>query len=265
MAGFCRHAVDDASPAARFCLLAICLAVSGLLHGLVLLVPWSTLGGFSLLGPAAQRRPGHPSRPIVEGKPARLQIDFAVARLPVAADPPKEQVVRPAAALPRPLPQIAAEPAPERAPSPDPAVAHAPPGVAEEAAPAEPEGRTVPLPQYFPAEKLTRQPELAEEIDHTLSESLEPGFRGRVVIRLFLDETGKPNKVRVMESSLPLEIEGLVVTTFFRARYRPGEIDGQPVMSEMTVAVDLSTVFELPLPASPPGGKPDDKSRTGRP
>ena len=134
------------------------------------------------------------------------------------------------------------------------------PGV-EETAPGEPEARAVPLPQYFPAEKLTRQPELAEEMDSSLRESLEAGFRGHVVIRLFLDETGKANKVRVMESSLPIEIEGLVVKSFFLARYRPGEIDGQPVMSEMTVAVDLSTAFE---PLRRPRARSKVEGQTGR-
>ena len=103
----------------------------------------------------------------------------------------------------------------------------------------------------FPAEKLTRQPELADEMGDSLQESLEAGFRGHVVIRLFIDQTGKADKVQVMASSLPIQIEGLVVKSFFHARYRPGEIDGQPVMSEMTVAVDLSAGAELFQPASP--------------
>lgn len=264
MVVFCRHAVDDASPAARFGLLAICLAASGLLHGLALLVPWSTLGPFGLFGPAAERRAGASSRPIVKRERARLQIDFSVPRIPLAAGPPKEVVARPALVLPRSIPQIVAKPPPEPEPLPDSPVAEVPPDGAD-AVPAEPEGRSVPLPQYFPAEKLTRQPELAEEIDDKLDESFEAGFRGRVIIRLFLDETGKANKVQVMESSLPLEIEGLAVKTFYVARYRPGEIDGQPVMSEMTVSIDLSTVFEAPLPASPVGKIPEGGAGTAKP
>ena len=114
----------------------------------------------------------------------------------------------------------------------------------------------MPLPQYFPAEKLTRQPELAEAIDDKLNESFEGGFRGHAVIRLFLDETGKVGKGRVLESTLPIDIEGLVVRSFFKARYRPGEIDGVPVMSEMTVSADLTTTIELPAPpAAPVDGK----------
>lgn len=253
MAVSCRHAVDDDSPTARFCLLAICLAASSLLHGLVLLVPWSTLGPFNLLGPAAERRPGSAARAGTDRMQARLQIDFSVPRDPVVAGPPKIEVVRPEVVLPQSIPQIVKNPPAEPEPLPSP-VTETPLPVVEETAPGESETRAVPLPQYFPAEKLTRQPQLDEAMDSSLRESLEAGFRGYVVIRLFLDETGKANKVRILESSLPIEIEGLVVKSFFLARYRPGEIDGQPVMSEMTVAVDLSTALE-PLPAREPGRK----------
>lgn len=153
--------------------------------------------------------------------------------------------------MPRPIPKNFSKPPsePERLPDlPETALT---PDVSQ-VAPAETEGRAVPLPQYFPAEKLTRQPELAEAIDDKLNESFEAGFRGHAVIRLFLDETGKVDKVSVLESTLPIDIEGLVVRSFFKARYRPGEIDGVPVMSEMTVSADLTTTIELPAPSAAP-------------
>ncbi|MBK7665593.1 MAG: energy transducer TonB [Sterolibacteriaceae bacterium] len=262
MAGFCRHAVDDDSPAAKFCTLALCLVASGLLHGLVLVVPWSTLGPFSMSGPAAERRAGPASRSIVDRTPTRLRVDLAVPRLPLVVEPPKDEVARPALALPRSIPEIAPKSAPEPEPQ-LPAVPARP--EPDEAVPGDAEGRTLPLPQYFPAEKLTRQPELADEMGDSLQESLEAGFRGNVVIRLFIDQTGKADKVQVMESSLPIQIEGLVVKSFFHARYSPGEIDGQPVMSEMTVAVDLSAGPELFQPANPLDGTVGTKAGAGKP
>jgi hypothetical protein len=42
-----------------------------------------------------------------------------------------------------------------------------------------------------------------------------------------------------MRSTLPRELEGQVVLQFYRARYRPGEIDGVPVNSELLLTVDL--------------------------
>lgn len=264
MAGFCRHAVDDDSPAAKYCTLALCLAASGLLHGLVLVVPWSTLGPFSMSGPAAEGRAGAASRSIVDRTPTRLRVDLSVPRLPVDVELPTREVVRPALALPKTIPEVAPMSAPEPEPSPQLPAAPVPP-LPDEAVPGGPEGRTMPLPQYFPAEKLTRQPEVADELDDSLHEPLEAGFRGHLVIRLFIDQTGKADKVQVMESSLPIQIEGLVVKSFFLARYRPGEIDGQPVMSEMTVAVDLSAGPEILQPASPADSPVGTKAGTRKP
>lgn len=251
MVAFCRHAVDDASPAARFCLLAICLVASGLLHGLALVVPWSTFGPFSLMGSAEERRPGAASRHDAPRKPAVLRIDLAAPRVARLERVPKEEIPRPAVAMPRPTPKIASRPPSEPDPSPDFPETELTP-IVPEVAPAESEGRAVPLPQYFPAEKLTRQPELAEAIDDKLNESFEAEFRGHAVIRLFLDESGKVDKVSVLESTLPINVEGILVTLFFKARYRPGEIDGLPVMSEMTVSADLTTTIELPAPPATP-------------
>jgi hypothetical protein len=248
---FFRHAVDDASPAARFCLLAICLVVSGVLHAVAIVLPWSTFGPFTLMGPADGRRPGVASRHGRRRIPAVLRIDFASPRVARPERLAKEENPRPAIAMPRSIPKIFTKPhseperlsgLPETALTPD----------VSQVAPAETEGRAVPLPQYFPAEKLTRQPELAEAIDDMLNESLEAGFRGHAGLRLFLDENGKVDKGGVLVSTLPIDIEGLIVRSVFKARYRPGEIDGVPVMSEMTVSADLTTAIELPAPSSAP-------------
>lgn len=180
-----------------------------------------------------------------------LRIDFAAPRVARPEHSQKEEIPRPTVAVPQPNPTIVFKPPSEPGRFPDVPETEFPPNVSE-VAPAETEGRAVPLPQYFPAEKLTRQPELAEAIDDKLNESFEAGFRGHAVIRLFVDESGKVDKVSVLESTLPVDVEGIVVTLFFKARYRPGEIDGVPVMSEMTVSADLTTTIELPAPSAAP-------------
>lgn len=119
-------------------------------------------------------------------------------------------------------------------------------------APAE-EARVLPLPRYFAAQELTRQPELVGSIEEALREPLEAGFRGRLVLKLFLDVGGKVDSVRVMESTMPVAIEGQVVKAFYFARYRPGEIEDRAVMSEMTVEVGVSASDAQV--SSPPAGK----------
>lgn len=203
------------------------------------------------MGSAEERRPGAASRHDAPRKPAVLRIDLAAPRVARLERPPKDEMPRPAVAMPQPTPKIASTPPSEPDPSPNFPETELTP-IVPEVAPAESERRAVPLPQYFPAEKLTRQPELVEAIDDKLNESLEAGFRGHAVIRLFLDENGKVDKVRVLESTLPIDVEGILVTLFYKARYRPGEIDGLPVMSEMTVSADLTTTIEMPAPSATP-------------
>jgi hypothetical protein len=232
-------------------LLAICLVASGVLHGLALALPWSTFGPFSLTGPADGRRAGTASRHDAQRKPPVMRIDLAAHRVARPEHSQKEEIPRPAVVVPQPNPTVVSKPPSEPDRLPDVPETELPPNVSQ-VAPAEAEGRAVPLPQYFPAEKLTRQPELSEAIDDKLNESFEAGFRGHAVIRLFLDESGKVDKVSVLESTLPIDVEGIVVTLFFKARYRPGEIDGVPVMSEMTVSTDLTTTIEFPAPPAAP-------------
>lgn len=80
-----------------------------------------------------------------------------------------------------------------------------------------------------------------DNLDDALREPLEVGFRGRLLLKLFLNEKGKVDSVRVVESTMPIGIEGLVVKAFYFARYRPGEIEDHAVMSEMTVEVGVSS------------------------
>lgn len=62
---------------------------------------------------------------------------------------------------------------------------------------------------------------------------------GSLLLRLSIDRHGVVNAVSVLRSTLPHELEGKIVLQFYRAHYRPGEIDGVPVNSELLLAVDL--------------------------
>lgn len=252
MADFSRRAADGGVEPVKYGRLAACLAASSLIHALVFGVDWSSVGPLRILG--------------VAGRSANLRDNRRIDALIVAAvrppvevapAPPNEPAapLAPPASKPAPVhvPEHAAAPAATQPPAP---VSAQPagdvPGPVDEPAP------SLPVPEYFPAEALSRQPELIGNIDETLREPLDAGIRGRVLIRLYLSQSGKPERVKVLESTLPIEIEGLIVHAFFTASYRPGEIDGQPVMSEMTVEVDLSPTAELyvpkPSPAAPTRG-----------
>ena len=95
-----------------------------------------------------------------------------------------------------------------------------------------------PEPFYHSPHALTRPPELVEDAPEEieLGESQEPGH---LLLRLAIDRYGAVNGVFVLRSTLARELEGQVVLQFYRARYRPGEIDGVPVNSEMLLVVNL--------------------------
>jgi hypothetical protein len=95
-----------------------------------------------------------------------------------------------------------------------------------------------PGPFYHSPHALTRPPELVEDgpAEIELPESQEPG---NLLLRLAIDRYGVVNGVSVMRSTLARELEGQVVLQFYRARYRPGEIDGMPVDSELLLVVNL--------------------------
>jgi hypothetical protein len=96
----------------------------------------------------------------------------------------------------------------------------------------------LPAPVYHASDALTRPPELVENAPEEI-ELPESQGAGHVLLRLAVDRHGVVNAVNVLRSTLARELEGQIVLQFYRARYRPGEIDGVPVNSELLLTVDL--------------------------
>jgi hypothetical protein len=139
-------------------------------------------------------------------------------------------------------PEPAAPPVASEAPVAKPHEVPIPPGAAQPQPPTTTPPPTAPAmepaPFYHSPHALTRPPELVEDVpaEIELPESQEPG---QVLLRLSIDRYGVVNGVQVLRSSLTRELEGQVVLQFYRARYRPGEIDGLPVNSELLLVVNL--------------------------
>jgi hypothetical protein len=92
--------------------------------------------------------------------------------------------------------------------------------------------------RYYSAHSLSRQPELVGEQPESL-EIPDSVQSGHLLVRLSIDRFGKVDAVTVLRSTLPHETEGGVVMQFYRASYRPGEIDGRPVNGEMILFINL--------------------------
>lgn len=150
---------------------------------------------------------------VVQLKPAPqpapgLPVQSAVSR-PPGTEQPETPQRPPSAALPQ-----RAEAAPQAMPEPE------------------------PEPFYHSPHALTRPPELVEDAPEEI-ELGELQEAGHLLLRLAIDRYGVVDGVFVLRSTLARELEGQVVLQFYQASYRPGEIDGVPVNSEMLLVVNL--------------------------
>lgn len=68
---------------------------------------------------------------------------------------------------------------------------------------------------------------------------------GKALFTLFVDRDGRVVRVRVDSSDLPAEVEDESKQAFFKARFRPGMIDGHAVNARMQVEI----VFDAPAVA----------------
>jgi protein TonB len=71
----------------------------------------------------------------------------------------------------------------------------------------------------------------------------EAGFQpGRVVLRLFIDESGQVDRVDVLQANPTGLFENAARTAFAAARFSPGRIAGIAVKSQMTVEVEFTPI-----------------------
>lgn len=95
---------------------------------------------------------------------------------------------------------------------------------------------------------LSRQPELIEDsVDLLIGDANSMAVHGELTMRISLDRRGRPESVRVLRSTMRREVEGAVVLRFFKARYRPGEVNGLPVASEITLSIAIAAIPANPL------------------
>jgi hypothetical protein len=91
--------------------------------------------------------------------------------------------------------------------------------------------------EYHTARELTRQPEMIVQPAGAMEVSQSQP--GEVVFRLGIDHSGKVKLLQRLKSTLPREDEGKLALQLYRAEYRPGEINGIAVDSEMIVDLKL--------------------------
>jgi len=206
--------------AQRRVLLTACVAGSVLLHL-----------GVLLSGPAAVPAPASGARGPSghSGMAVQLAPVHRSGRSTAAPGPTAQQSTAPAASV---VPTAPAVPAP---PLPDPE--QLPPTGAGPVAQA---GATDA--DYLPSRLLTRGPLPQQSIDLFYPE-LAPYGLFRAVLTLYIDDQGVVQRVRIDEaqdSGLPIALEDVARQTFLRSAFRPGELDGHPVRSQLRIEVEFA-------------------------
>ena len=110
-----------------------------------------------------------------------------------------------------------------------------------------PQAATLPLfpaAAYYRPDELDKRPQIKKQIEPEFPLSVNPGAKGVVNARLFIDASGIVEQVLIL-SAQPIGLfEHSVVQAFEGARYTPGIRGGKPVRSQLTLAIEFDS--EIP-------------------
>lgn len=111
---------------------------------------------------------------------------------------------------------------------------------------------SVPLPEsYIPASKLSRRPQVLVHVELE-NEAIRSERHGGIVrARLLINRQGTVDKVVIDDSNLPTIYDQAVVEGFLQARFRPGELEGSTVASELPIEIEYEYVPRAPTPVAP--------------
>ncbi len=91
---------------------------------------------------------------------------------------------------------------------------------------------------YHTLAELSARPILVTPVELLIPQE-QPLFdeRSHLRMRLLISEEGRVDEVVVDQSTLTPTLQSEVIARFAAARYQPGEIDGQPVRSQILIEV----------------------------
>lgn len=105
------------------------------------------------------------------------------------------------------------------------------------------ERQTIPGRRYYPVRELDVRPGIKTHTEPEYPESAVQGaLSGKVVIRLYIDESGTVERITVLRADPPGIFERSAERAFAQARFTPGMKDGRPVPVQMTLEVEFETL-----------------------
>lgn len=99
-----------------------------------------------------------------------------------------------------------------------------------------------PEPHYFRSRELTEKPHIFRDISADLTLAMPDVQPQSVILRLLINELGDIDKIVIEDSSLPEDLEGMVIQTFSKMKFQPGRIDNRVVKSQLRIEVTLEDV-----------------------
>jgi len=107
----------------------------------------------------------------------------------------------------------------------------------------------LPRPRYFLTRELDVRPGIMTRTDPEYPEAAARRFlSGRVVVRLYIEEDGKVEKVDVVTADPPGYFEDAAVRAFLASKFSPGMKNGRPVKVQMTLEVNFDSADAPKLP-----------------
>ena len=104
---------------------------------------------------------------------------------------------------------------------------------------------------YYPVRELDVRPGITRNIEPEYPKAAaRRSLSGKVVIRLYIDETGSVERVETLRADPPGVFEQSAERAFRAAHFTPGMKAGRAVKARMTIEVR----YDSPPPPVPPGG-----------
>ena len=93
--------------------------------------------------------------------------------------------------------------------------------------------------EYLPRDRLSVVPQVLTNVDVQFPADVSGIVDLKVQITLFVDEKGTVRRLRFDSAAIPSSFAAAVLDTFLKARFKPGEVDGVVVRSQIRLEVEF--------------------------
>jgi hypothetical protein len=93
--------------------------------------------------------------------------------------------------------------------------------------------------EYLPRNRLSVVPQVLTNVDVQFPAEVTGIVDLKAQITLFVDEKGTVRRVRFDSAAIPSSFAAAVLDTFLKTRFKPGEVDGLAVRSQIRLEVEF--------------------------